>query len=191
MPYNPGHGLMCFPFCIIQFLQPQILRIMHKLPSQTKQALIEALDLGLDCTNEPEFKPRNISRDGMIQLFQSVPESVRTIARKLRDDGWRFYAVDQNRGRCYPFQKVITIPCWVIRRSIQQKTWYICHEMAHAIVLPEHPNESHGKIFMDCLISICPADCVHFELDYKPRNAAIAGIRAPGSDPDYFKLLEL
>lgn len=30
---------------------------------------------------------------------------------------------------------------------------------------------------MEALKSVCPEDCIHYELGYKPRNAAAAGIR--------------
>jgi hypothetical protein len=127
-----------------------------------------------------------ISPEGMQLMFRDVPESVKIYARGLRDQKqWKFYAVNQSRGRCFFDSKTITIPMFAINRGIDYKTWYISHELSHAFA-GAHAN--HGPEFMRWLKQICPKDCVHFELGYKPRNAAAAGIRKPG-DIDSFDLL--
>lgn len=133
---------------------------------------IGALDL--DCTNESiSFIPSNISQDGMALMFRDVPELVKVYARQLRDSGWRFFAVDQTRGRCYYRAKIITIPMFAICKDVKYKTWYISHEMSHAF---DTARSNHGDPFMTLLKKICPSDCIHFELGYKPRNAARNGI---------------
>jgi hypothetical protein len=43
---------------------------------------------------------------------------------------------------------------------------------------------------MEWLKRICPAESLHFELEYKPRNAMAAGIRKPG-DIDSLDLFDL
>ena len=123
----------------------------------------------------PIRRPYNINREGMKLLFADVPESVKEYARELRNNrGWNFYAVDNNRGYCNLTDKVITIPMWVIRsHKPGEKIWYIAHELAHAYDKCEH---SHGPEFMEWLKQICPAEYVHWELTYKPRNAFAAGI---------------
>lgn len=118
--------------------------------------------------------PDSISKEHMPLIFQHVPESVKAHARILLEKGWRIYTVNQSRGRCYGgWKKVITIPVWAIKREVGYKTWYIAHELAHAFDECIH---NHGPEFMEWLKAICPEDCIHFELTYKPRNAASAGI---------------
>lgn len=53
------------------------------------------------------------------------------------------------------------------------RTWYLCHEMTHALVGNQH---QHGPVFMKKLVEITPPDAITYELGYKPRNAAAAGI---------------
>ena len=141
-------------------------------------AKIISLDLGDGLTTDPVFRPSMISREHMGEIFSNVPEAVKIYARQLRDSGWRIYAVNQSRGRCYGgSQKVITLPVWAIVRGRKDpgfKTWYIAHECAHAMDNCKH---SHGPEFMSWLKQICPDDCIHHEIGYKPRNAFAAGIK--------------
>ena len=133
----------------------------------------DPLELSLD--NRPKFMPDSISREHMPLIFRDVPESVKAHARILLEKGWRIYAVNQTRGRCYGgWKKVITIPVWAIKdKRPNYKTWYISHELAHAFDNCQH---NHGPEFMEWLKAICPTDCIHYELGYKPRNASAAGI---------------
>ena len=121
------------------------------------------------------FKPKNICIDSMKILFTDVPESLKKIARELRDSkGWAFYSVKQRRGTCYFNSKVITIPTFAIyHKNPKYKIWYIAHELSHALVGRGH---GHNQVFMNKLIEICPSDSIHYELGYKPRNASRAGI---------------
>lgn len=121
------------------------------------------------------FVPKQINKTLSGTLFADLPDSVRAVIKERVASGWRFYIVDQNRGRCYYNSKTITIPAWAIRRGIEYKTWYVCHEVAHTTTR----GDGHGSLFMAELKRICPANCIYFELGYKPRNAAAAGIRKP------------
>lgn len=136
------------------------------------------IDLGFGDTFISTFKPDSISVEYMPLIFKDVPESVKEHARKLRDNHWRFYAVSQTRGYCLYRERVITIPTWVININktpdITKKIWYIAHEIAHALTSPKH--KPHGPEFMENLKLVCPPDCIHHELGYKPRNAKAAGI---------------
>ena len=135
---------------------------------------MNAHDLELDISPKKQFTPKMIWEGGMPLIFRDVPESVKQHARALRDNGWRFYSVKQSRGRCYYDSKVITIPIHAImHRDIGYKIYYISHELAHASIPWGH---HHDAVFMAKLIEICPAEYVHYELGYKPRNAASAGI---------------
>lgn len=135
--------------------------------------------LGLDDLEcDIPFKPYKISTAHKQSTFANVPESVKKLARDLAENDWRFYAVDQDRGRCYHADKVITIPVWAIdKRDTGFKIWYISHEISHAFA---GWKAKHGPVFMDWLQKVCPPEFVHHELGYKPRNAASAGIRKPG-----------
>ncbi len=158
---------------------------MAKLTREQLAKLADSLDLDITAAAEQEFKPYMISKDNLANLFKDVPESVKNYARTLRDQhGWKFYPANQDRGRCYYSGKVITIPVWAIVRDMSgthpgYKTWYISHEMAHAY---DASRSNHGDPFMQLLKEICPPEFVHWELGYKPRNAARNGIVKPGEE---------
>lgn len=131
------------------------------------------------------FTPNMINRELMPQMFKGVRDKVKWYGMQLLiDGGWKFYVVNQRRGRCYYASKVITIPAWVFRRPIDYKEWYLSHEMAHALDKENGTKSDHGPLFMYFLKCICPEDCVHYEIEYKPRNAVAAGIRKPDTDTD-------
>jgi hypothetical protein len=125
------------------------------------------------------FTPNSVNRELMKTLFTGVDDSVKEKGKELIALSWRFYVVEQTRGRCYYKQKVITIPSWVqLKKDVDYKIWYICHEMAHAYNYINNPktHDNHGPLFMDWLIRLCPERCIENELEYKPRHAASAGI---------------
>lgn len=97
-------------------------------------------------------------------------------AQALLAKGWRFKVSKGRRGFCYWDTKSITIPTHALRnsRGVGYDQYYLAHEMAHA-----HAGRAaaHGAVFMDCLKRLCPAEFLHYELNYKPRNAKAAGIR--------------
>lgn len=127
-----------------------------------------------------------ISKEGMQLMFQNVPESVKDYARKLRDEHqWKYYAADHVRGHAFGKSRIIVIPMWAIKKDIGYKTYYIAHELAHGFA---GVHNQHNQVFMEWFKKICPPELWHHEIDYKPRNAAAAGIRKPG-DVDPFDLL--
>jgi len=130
------------------------------------------------------FRPNSIVSMSLPDLFSGVPESVKNHARKLIADDWRFYCVSQNHGRCYASFRVITIPAWAVKKDAGYKTWYISHEIAHAL---DHCLHNHGHEFMEWLRLkvVCPIESLHYELTYKPRNAAAAGIVDPAKPRKY------
>jgi predicted metal-dependent hydrolase len=160
--------------------------------------------LELDSIPAPRIKPIESLKDNLNDKGWRLP---RNIDQKLTDslpnhpaytrlidsinpilaEGYVILVVSQDRGYCNSGRKIITIPTWVIKKNnLQEITWYISHELAHAYDKCLH---LHGKEFMNWLIKICPSDSIHFELGYKPRNAKAAGIGQ--SKVDMFKLLEL
>lgn len=107
-----------------------------------------------------------------LEMFDMMKEDIKPhyqIASKL---GWKFWVVNSVRGYCIYAKKEITIPTWAIERGIDYYNYYLAHELAHIFV----QDEAHGQKFMAEFKRICPPDLQHFELEYKPRNAAIAGI---------------
>lgn len=96
--------------------------------------------------------------------------------------GWKFKATTQRRGWCSYSQQLITLPAWVLAYATEQKyekqkgffTYYLAHEVAHALTSPYKP--AHGQEFMNKLKRICPPAFIHYELEYKPREAKAAGI---------------
>ena len=133
-------------------------------------------DLGFEFDSSPTFLPYKIDKIGMVELFKDIPEDIKVHARKLRDEkGIQFYAVDQDAGFCSMKRKIITIPSWVIfKKPLDYRIWYISHEISHGIDNCKH---GHGLEFMEILKRICPKESIHYELTYKPRNAAKAGIQ--------------
>jgi predicted metal-dependent hydrolase len=119
------------------------------------------------------FKPKMIAKDISVSALQSLPKSVKEYMKLLGSEGWRFYPVNQTRGRCYFGDKVITIPRHAFQREPEYLTYYICHEMAHAYAGWE---ANHGPEFMKEFKRICPQEYWKYELNYKPRNAKSAGI---------------
>lgn len=94
--------------------------------------------------------------------------------KALINDGWTFYVVNQVRGRCYYGRKWITIPVHAWKRQDDgYLVYYVAHEAAHAYA---GASADHGPKFMAWLKKLCPAQYIHYELTYKPRQAFAAGI---------------
>lgn len=124
------------------------------------------------CT--PSRLPSNLDYKATQQLFSMVEDPKILYYKKLLEaQGWAFYAITQSRGTCYYLQRRITIPVWSIQKGTDYLNWYISHEIAHAFA---GHTAKHGEYFMAWLKAICPAASIHFETNYKPRNASISGI---------------
>lgn len=112
----------------------------------------------------------------LTQSLQLMAHELQSYWDELTFKGWRFFVVNSQRGMCYYEKKVITIPQWVTTKTKiddGQFIQYVAHEMAHAYAGWQ---AHHGPEFMKELQCICPAWCIHWELEYKPRNAKSAGI---------------
>jgi hypothetical protein len=118
--------------------------------------------------------PANIDNNKTMGLLLSLVDTpLCNSMNELLKQGWQIFVVSQSRGRCYYGPKYITIPAWALKRKEHNYwLWYVAHEFAHAYTA----GDNHGQRFMRKLKEICPTDCVHFELGYKPQNATIAGI---------------
>lgn len=122
-------------------------------------------------------KPKLVDISRTIELIEIIEGCSYThfkdVFYALDAQGWKFLPVKQTRGRCYFATKTITIPSWAFtRKEPEYLIYYIAHEMAHARKL----TKNHGEAFMAEFKSICPQHLWHFELEYKPQNAAAAGI---------------
>ena len=102
-----------------------------------------------------------------------LPEFIPLVSNinRLITSGWTFYVVAQQRGRCYYDRKTITIPVWAMKRSEDFTTYYLAHEVAHAL-----DNRKHDEAFMRSFMFLCPSYLQHFEINYKPQAAMAAGI---------------
>lgn len=127
------------------------------------------------------FIPRSVDYALTKTVFADsrIPASLREYIIEARDLGWTFYVTGQNGGYCQYDSKVITLARRTMLSTIHAKNWMIAHEIAH---IHAGFKASHGPIFMSHLQRICPEDSIHLELNYKPRNAARAGIVAIAAD---------
>lgn len=100
------------------------------------------------------------------------------VATRLKRAGWTFNVSKGGRGYCRYNIKTITIPKWALDNpEPEYSTYYLMHECAHAMLASiRHKIQPHGPEFMAQLIAICPAHLIHYETEYKSRNAAAAGI---------------
>lgn len=110
-------------------------------------------------------------------LLKNLLPSVKAFYTELLFKDWRIYVVSSRRGWCKYKTKEISIPLWAVLKGSDYANWYVAHEMSHAFVYEAgYRNEQHGQVFMTFLKNICPAEFLHLELGYKPRNANSAGI---------------
>lgn len=124
--------------------------------------------------------PNNLRDDLKPLIFKDLPEVVKAYGKQLLAKGWRFYAVSQQRSYCQERYKLIAVGDWAILSNRPGfKCYVVAHEMAHAFAGCKH---QHNHVFMEWLKRICPAEFVHYELEYKPRNARAAGIGSADFD---------
>ena len=89
------------------------------------------------------------------------------------------FPVNQLGGRAYYLNNTVTIPKWAFEyRRKNFLKHYAAHELAHILAYETygHAIAPHGSEFYKCLKKLT-TDTLHFELDYKPKNAAAAGIQ--------------
>ena len=156
-------------------LPKNYLNLVTKYPSKYAACLnIEELKED-DAFFQPTTKrPINILPKETMKLDKLLfDERIIEYKKLLEAQGWQFYVVDQRRGACYYRDRRITIPLFAMKREPRYLHWYISHELSHAFA---GHTAKHGEYFMEWLVHICPANSVHFEITYKPRNATMHGI---------------
>jgi hypothetical protein len=124
------------------------------------------------------------SRDFSLLLPTVLQDGIISLKEK-KDRPWTLLLTNQSRGWCSPRRREITIPTWVSsdkRKESGEFVWYVAHEISHAWDFEEKTYQAkrpHGPSFMKWLKVFCPKEFLFFELGYKPREAAMAGIRKP------------
>lgn len=112
----------------------------------------------------------------MREMYAMLPLLVTNVPRNVA-----VYAVNQRCGRAYFKKRMITIPFHAINRPKGDgyTLYYLAHELAHIAdddAGTRDRSKPHGPSFMQQLKRLCPPEYWHWELGYKPRNAAAAGI---------------
>ena len=130
-----------------------------------------------------ETKPRKINWDLTAKVMPIAERLLENAGFSLPADV-KIYCVDQARGMYHPRKRYLTVPSRVFRLEAEKPgytVYYTAHELAHAHISCQYPGlrEMHGALFMRTFKSLCPTNFQHYELAYKPRNAANAGIRVP------------
>lgn len=118
-------------------------------------------------------------------LIPSFPAQLRDPIEEMSRRDWSIFAVDQQRGRCYPTNKEITIPVWAFKEidkgqhRVGYIEWYVAHEVSHAWDFMNKTydyRKPHGVSFMKLLETFCPREFLVYEINYKPRNVRSSGI---------------
>ena len=92
-------------------------------------------------------------------------------------EGYQVFCVEQRRGRCRYSAKYITVPRWAMNEGRENyAVYYLAHEVAHAWTFEDSGERNHGGDFHEWFKVLCPEDAQHYELEYKPKFAAAAGI---------------
>ena len=77
------------------------------------------------------------------------------------------------RGKAYHKENKITIPIWVLKRSIHYIRYYVCHEIAHLIAFRDYGfNEKHGPNFKKIERLLCAAFDVRLAFPARHHNRA-------------------
>jgi hypothetical protein len=126
-----------------------------------------------------DFKPKliDVSKTAiLLGHIDSVKNPCNIYAESLLSDGWSIYVVGQQRGRCYWYQQVITIPAWAFAKGDGYINYYLSHELAHA---KAGYKAGHGPLFMQAFRSLCDEENQHHEIGYMTKQAILAGVIPP------------
>jgi len=129
-----------------------------------------------------DFMPRKIAPEYLDFVKALKEEILGPLSGHDAVKGLRVYPVKQSRGRSYWKANVITIPVFAIHKARINPGfthYYMAHELAHRFAGNE---ANHGHDFMRWFRILCPARYQHYELGYKPRLAAAAGISSKESN---------
>ena len=79
----------------------------------------------------------------------------------------------KGRGFAHYDKNKITIPIWVLKRSIHYIRYYVCHEIAHLVAFREYGrNEKHGARFKAIERLFCAAFDVRLAFPERHHNRA-------------------
>lgn len=114
------------------------------------------------------------------ELIQDVVDNIQNQAGICIYPRPQVYVVDQTRGHARYDHALCCIAKWVFeadKRKPGYLIWYTAHELAHLLQRQFYRYSSqHDEHFMRALKLLCPKQYIHYELEYKPRNAQAAGI---------------
>lgn len=81
--------------------------------------------------------------------------------------------VTRNKGHAHYLKNRITIPIWVLKRSIHYIRYYICHEIAHLVTYRIYGrNEKHNSNFKEIERQFCAAFGVRLAFPERYHNRA-------------------
>lgn len=81
--------------------------------------------------------------------------------------------ITKKRGFAHYDKNRITIPIWVLKRSIHYIRYYICHEIAHLVAYRIHGgNQKHGINFKNIERQFCAAFGVRLAFPERHHNRA-------------------
>jgi len=132
-----------------------------------------------------DFMPRKIAPEYLDDMKALKDEILGPLSGHKAVVGLRVYPTNTSRGMAYWAHPVITIPVFAIHKAKINPGythWYMAHELAHKFAYYECEYKDHGAKFMYWLKLLCPAKYQHYELGYKPRLAAAAGISSKESE---------
>jgi len=107
-----------------------------------------------------------------LELRKEIKEFSKISQQCIVHPDYTVWVVNQCRGICHYDKRYISIPLWAVIKGKEFRTYYFCHEAAHSWRL----RGNHDREFMLKFMELCPKNCQHFELNYKPQQAKAAGI---------------
>lgn len=122
---------------------------------------------------------------GIRKVDEKFTNIIRKIVTKLNINNITVhaYGVDAVRGFARYKNKTITIPIFAKEYGGKYLTYYCAHELAH-LYANRYTRKTyiapHGPEFMNWLKKLCPKNCIHYELEFKPKIAKHAGINKKG-----------
>jgi hypothetical protein len=96
---------------------------------------------------------------------------------------YTIWVADWKAGLTSYTRRIVVIPKWAMGKTVERKrsklycVYYLAHECAHTLAYEAYGDTGHGEAFMHYFKKLCPVELQHYELLYKPRLAAAAGIR--------------
>lgn len=110
----------------------------------------------------------------MRKIITYLQDEINAAVLMLNVDGKKMkgFVTNTRCGRTYPLQRIFSVPLWAYKKGTDYFLYYTAHEISHFYA----SKRGHGRSFYLWFKRICPQEFQHYELEYKKRNAAHAGI---------------